>query len=304
MSRCTWSASLTASGIGGGTLDHTMHSLTISVLPGDLPESIDLDVSGLTIGHGIHVRDITVPKADHPERRRRPGLSRSSRRARGRSGGRGRRLRRAGVDPEGEAGRRGRGRARSIALRAVVGLGNPGPEYEDTRHNAGFLLLDHLAADGTPLPSGGTDRPAAPGWCVDGESLWLIKPRTYMNRSGDALGAPAFQPRVRPCPAPAGPRGRRGAPSRSIPASRRRVGRWTQRPQEHRRRPPAAGLRPAAHRCRGQAPGVPRAGRLGPEPIGPDERQAIDATLDPMAEAVECWLEHGIEIAMNRFNRT
>lgn len=49
--------------VGGGTLDHTMHTLTISVLPGDLPSSIDLDVSALTIGHGIHVRDITVPKA-------------------------------------------------------------------------------------------------------------------------------------------------------------------------------------------------------------------------------------------------
>lgn len=49
--------------VGGGTLDHTMHSLTISVLPGDLPASIDLDVSGLTIGHGIHVRDINIPKA-------------------------------------------------------------------------------------------------------------------------------------------------------------------------------------------------------------------------------------------------
>jgi len=49
--------------VGGGTLDHTMHALTISVLPGDLPASIDLDVSGLAIGHGIHVRDITVPKA-------------------------------------------------------------------------------------------------------------------------------------------------------------------------------------------------------------------------------------------------
>lgn len=49
--------------VGGGTLDHVMHALTISVLPGDLPASIDLDVSGLTIGHGIHVRDITVPNA-------------------------------------------------------------------------------------------------------------------------------------------------------------------------------------------------------------------------------------------------
>jgi large subunit ribosomal protein L25 len=49
--------------VGGGSLDQAMHSLTISVLPGDLPASIELDVSGLTIGHAIHVRDITVPKA-------------------------------------------------------------------------------------------------------------------------------------------------------------------------------------------------------------------------------------------------
>jgi large subunit ribosomal protein L25 len=49
--------------VGGGTLDQAMHSLTITVLPGDLPASIELDVSALTIGHAIHVRDITVPKA-------------------------------------------------------------------------------------------------------------------------------------------------------------------------------------------------------------------------------------------------
>ena len=35
----------------------------------------------------------------------------------------------------------------------------------------------------------------------------------------------------------------------------------------------------------------------------PEERQTIDALLDPMAEAVECWLADGIEMAMNRFNR-
>jgi PTH1 family peptidyl-tRNA hydrolase len=39
------------------------------------------------------------------------------------------------------------------------------------------------------------------------------------------------------------------------------------------------------------------------EPFEPDEAQAIDALLDPMADAVDCWIREGIEIAMTRFNR-
>lgn len=50
--------------VGGGTLEQALHTLTIRVLPGDIPESIDLDVVGLTIGHAIHVRDVTVPNAE------------------------------------------------------------------------------------------------------------------------------------------------------------------------------------------------------------------------------------------------
>lgn len=50
--------------VGGGTLEQALHSLSIRVLPGDIPESIDLDVTALTIGHAIHVRDVTVPNAE------------------------------------------------------------------------------------------------------------------------------------------------------------------------------------------------------------------------------------------------
>lgn len=50
--------------VGGGTLEQALHTLTIRVLPGDIPKSIDLDVVGLTIGHAIHVRDVTVPNAE------------------------------------------------------------------------------------------------------------------------------------------------------------------------------------------------------------------------------------------------
>ena len=71
-------------------------------------------------------------------------------------------------------------------LRLIVGLGNPGTEYEATRHNAGFWWVDALAAKlGAPLrPERGwqalaarVDRPGA-------EPLWLLEPMTFMNRSG------------------------------------------------------------------------------------------------------------------------
>jgi len=50
--------------VGGGSLEQALHSVTIRVLPGDLPAAIDVDVAGLTIGHAIHVRDLSVPNAE------------------------------------------------------------------------------------------------------------------------------------------------------------------------------------------------------------------------------------------------
>lgn len=69
----------------------------------------------------------------------------------------------------------------------VVGLGNPGPGYEHTRHNAGFMIVDALA-----------DHLHAPLWKKKWNGLTaevdfgrarihLVKPQTYMNRSGDAV---------------------------------------------------------------------------------------------------------------------
>lgn len=68
----------------------------------------------------------------------------------------------------------------------IVGLGNPGSEYQDTRHNVGFQLLDHLIH--TVNGNWSSDRF---GWRCDikikGRSLTLIKPDTYMNLSGKAV---------------------------------------------------------------------------------------------------------------------
>lgn len=75
-------------------------------------------------------------------------------------------------------------------VRLIVGLGNPGPEYEATRHNAGFWVADHIADD---LKAAFTLEKSFFAWVararVGTETVVLAKPITFMNRSGQAVGA-------------------------------------------------------------------------------------------------------------------
>jgi PTH1 family peptidyl-tRNA hydrolase len=74
----------------------------------------------------------------------------------------------------------------------IVGLGNPGAEYADTRHNAGFWLVDQLARDLKIKLSQQAKFHGALGRAqVHGEDLWLLQPSTFMNRSGQAVVAVA-----------------------------------------------------------------------------------------------------------------
>lgn len=69
----------------------------------------------------------------------------------------------------------------------ITGLGNPGPEYEVTRHNIGFMLIDRLCeAYGIECTSEGLSSLWGSG-SIAGEEVLLLKPQTYMNRSGDAV---------------------------------------------------------------------------------------------------------------------
>lgn len=78
----------------------------------------------------------------------------------------------------------------STPIRLIVGLGNPGPEYETTRHNAGFWLADHIADD---LRASFAMEKGFSGFVAKarhgGENVVLLKPMTYMNRSGQSVGA-------------------------------------------------------------------------------------------------------------------
>ncbi len=188
-------------------------------------------------------------------------------------------------------------------LRTIVGLGNPGPEYENTRHNAGFLLADHLARR-WKLP---TFRrvPAAreSRGKVQGHDVVLLKPQTYMNRSGAALASlrslPDFDPAndllvlLDDFALPHGRFRLRGAGSagghnglKSIEGALRR--------QDYPRLRIGIGPLPT---------GTGDSADFVLDGFTREERAELDALLDPMAEAVECWLGEGIEVAMSRFNK-
>ncbi len=75
-------------------------------------------------------------------------------------------------------------------MKLIVGLGNPGAQYERTRHNAGFWLVDRLArAHGARLQQEARFHGLAVRVVIAGEPCWLLEPQTFMNLSGRAVGA-------------------------------------------------------------------------------------------------------------------
>jgi peptidyl-tRNA hydrolase, PTH1 family len=85
------------------------------------------------------------------------------------------------------------------AIRLIVGLGNPGPEHQSDRHNAGFRFAELVARE-----HGGHWRREARFFgeaarvAIGAADLWLLKPQTYMNRSGQSVSALARFYRILP----------------------------------------------------------------------------------------------------------
>jgi len=208
--------------------------------------------------------------------------------------------------------------------RVVLGIGNPGPEYEATRHNAGFLVLDHLAArsglaferlqrkapDGRKLFGGRCKAKTATGLSAHGQPFVLAKPQTYVNLSGDVAGPllraaglgpeslfvvvddlnlPLGRLRIRPSGSHGGHNGLRHIEevlgSREYPRLRLGIG------------PVDTGAdNMGSHRD--QVDYV-----LGA--FLPEERVVLDSTLDRAAQAVQAWLDGAdIESLMGTFNGT
>jgi PTH1 family peptidyl-tRNA hydrolase len=77
-----------------------------------------------------------------------------------------------------------------MSIQLIVGLGNPGAKYEATRHNVGFWFVEHLArSKGASFRNENKFRGEVCSLTLDGSNVWLLKPLTYMNHSGQAVRA-------------------------------------------------------------------------------------------------------------------
>ncbi|MEP6607420.1 MAG: aminoacyl-tRNA hydrolase [Burkholderiaceae bacterium] len=84
-------------------------------------------------------------------------------------------------------------------IRLIVGLGNAGAEYESTRHNAGFWYVDAIARRfGARFSSERKFHGDVARAQIGGKELWLLKPSTYVNRSGQAVVALALYYKILP----------------------------------------------------------------------------------------------------------
>jgi len=184
-------------------------------------------------------------------------------------------------------------------VKLIVGLGNPGPRYADTRHNVGFMLLDRLARrhgievtrrQCTALTGLGT---------ISGERVCLAKPQTFMNLSGEAVACLCRFFKIVPSDLLI------VYDDRDLPLGRIRI----------RQRGSAGGHRGVESIIdRLGTSDFPRL-RIGigrPQQMeavqhvltsfSTDEWPAIEGALDRAADAVEVALAEGLETAMNRYN--
>ncbi len=83
-------------------------------------------------------------------------------------------------------------------MKIIVGLGNPGQKYANTRHNVGFMVLDHLSANLNTAINKSKFNALIGESYIGQERVILVKPQTYMNLSGEAVGALARWYKVNP----------------------------------------------------------------------------------------------------------
>ncbi|WP_459129163.1 aminoacyl-tRNA hydrolase [Guggenheimella bovis] len=72
-------------------------------------------------------------------------------------------------------------------MKCIVGLGNPGKQYENTKHNLGFMVIDQLKKEHGLDQTKGQFEALVTEWQLHGEKILLVKPETFMNASGRSV---------------------------------------------------------------------------------------------------------------------
>lgn len=185
-------------------------------------------------------------------------------------------------------------------MKLIVGLGNIGREYENTKHNIGFMVADELAKRWN-VGFDKTERHAMFAEYRNPEKIYLIKPTTYMNLSGVAVGEwanfyhmeiediaiisddmdiPVGTIRIRKKGSAGGHNGLKsvGQHLGTMDFPRFKIG-----------------IGHPAHENKAVISHVLNA-------FHGDDKEAIAKAVQTMADAVECWLKENIDVAMNRFN--
>lgn len=182
-------------------------------------------------------------------------------------------------------------------MKAVIGLGNPGVEYEGTRHNVGFEVVDELARRWNVRLK--RWKSVADLVVVGGRGVVLAEPRTFMNASGEAVGRVAAFHRIEPADLLI------VVDDVQLPLGRLRL-----RPSGT-----AGGHNGLKSVIQYAGPGFPRL-RIGIGRGDPrwdlsdhvlstfldEEHEAVNMTIGRAADCVEAIIEEGIGPAMNRFN--
>ncbi len=73
-------------------------------------------------------------------------------------------------------------------MKMIVGLGNPGTKYQYTKHNIGFMVVDKIAREHQATFKKIRSKQKLPNFFHNGEKILLVKPQTFMNESGRAVG--------------------------------------------------------------------------------------------------------------------
>ena len=186
-----------------------------------------------------------------------------------------------------------------MEVHLVVGLGNPGAEYAETRHNIGFRVVDELARRGAVACW--QRRAASLVATVDlGRGVVLAKPGTFMNRSGTAVLSLSTSLALEP------PSILVVADDVDLPLGRLRLRRNGGPGTHNGLRDVVAALGTGFPRLRvgvrGEMPWDDLADYVL-APFGADERSRADQAVARAADAVEVALLEGLAPAMNRFNR-